>query len=43
MCLRGWSRFIPSKWERKKILKLVNAIRNGWVKMDDDEKKVSRG
>lgn len=26
------SRFIPSKWEEKKIVKLVRAIRNGWIK-----------
>ncbi|XP_046843555.1 ribosome biogenesis protein bop1-like isoform X2 [Xenia sp. Carnegie-2017] len=26
------SRFIPSKWEHKKIIKIVRAIRNGWIK-----------
>jgi ribosome biogenesis protein ERB1 len=25
-------RFIPSKWEEKKVVKLVRAIRNGWLK-----------
>jgi ribosome biogenesis protein ERB1 len=30
-------RFIPSKHEGRKIYKLVNAIRNGWIKLDDDE------
>lgn len=24
--------FIPSKWEHKKVIKIVRAIRNGWVK-----------
>lgn len=26
------NRFIPSKWEHKKIIKIVRAIRNGWIK-----------
>ncbi len=30
-------RFIPSKHEGRKIYKLVNAIRNGWIKLDEDE------
>eukprot|EP00118_Oscarella_pearsei_P010544 m.65331 g.65331 ORF g.65331 m.65331 type:complete len:704 (+) comp35316_c0_seq10:6005-8116(+) len=25
------SRFIPSKWEHKRIIKIVRAIRNGWI------------
>lgn len=25
-------RFIPSKWEHKRIMKIVRAIRNGWIK-----------
>jgi len=24
--------FIPSKWEHKKVIKIVRAIRNGWIK-----------
>ncbi|CAO2163459.1 unnamed protein product [Urochloa humidicola] len=27
-------RFVPSKWEQKKVVKLVRAIRNGWIKFD---------
>ncbi|XP_066306279.1 ribosome biogenesis protein BOP1 homolog isoform X2 [Miscanthus floridulus] len=27
-------RFVPSKWEQKKAVKLVRAIRNGWIKFD---------
>ena len=34
-------RFIPSKWEAKKIAKLVNAIRNGWIKDTDETEKES--
>jgi ribosome biogenesis protein ERB1 len=26
------SRFVPSRWEHKKIVKLVRAIRKGWIK-----------
>lgn len=26
------SRFVPSKWEHKKIMKIVRAIRKGWIK-----------
>lgn len=26
------SRFLPSKWEHKKVMKLVYAIRQGWIK-----------
>ncbi|XP_048576752.1 ribosome biogenesis protein bop1-B isoform X2 [Nematostella vectensis] len=26
------SRFIPSKWEHKRVMKIVRAIRNGWIK-----------
>jgi len=25
---------VPSKWEQKKVVKLVRAIRNGWIKFD---------
>lgn len=32
-------RFVPSKWEAKKIAKLVNAIRNGWIKVRTDRCK----
>ncbi|CAM0879740.1 unnamed protein product [Alopecurus aequalis] len=27
-------RFVPSKWEQKKVVKLVRAIRKGWIKFD---------
>ncbi|GLC45419.1 Ribosome bioproteinsis protein 1 [Pleodorina starrii] len=27
------SRFVPSKWEEKKIVKLVRAIRKGWIRV----------
>ena len=27
-------RFVPSKWEAKKVVKLVRALRRGWIKMD---------
>ena len=30
-------RFIPSKWEAKKIAYLVKAIRKGWIKVGEDE------
>lgn len=26
------SRFVPSKWERQKVMKLVHAMRMGWIK-----------
>lgn len=32
------SRHIPSKWEHKRIMKIVRAIRNGWIKPKKDEK-----
>ncbi|MCO5574126.1 hypothetical protein L7F22_027905 [Adiantum nelumboides] len=32
-------RFIPSKWEAKKVVKLVRAIRNGWIKLDKPKEK----
>lgn len=32
------SRHIPSKWEHKKIMKIVRAIRNGWIKPKKDVK-----
>ena len=28
-------RFIPSKWEAKKVVKLVRALRKGWIKPKD--------
>lgn len=34
--------FIPSKWEHKKVIKIVRAIRNGWIKPKlpkDDKQK----
>lgn len=27
-------RFVPSKWEQKKVVKYVRAIRKGWIKFD---------
>ncbi|MEW5319093.1 MAG: hypothetical protein WDW38_010263 [Sanguina aurantia] len=32
-------RFIPSKWEEKKIVKLVRAIRKGWLKTAEQKEK----
>lgn len=32
------SRHIPSKWEHKRVIKIVRAIRNGWIKPRKDEK-----
>ena len=32
-------RFIPSKHEHKKVMKLIRAIRNGWIKPKDDTPK----
>ncbi|XP_022788889.1 ribosome biogenesis protein bop1-B-like [Stylophora pistillata] len=32
------SRHIPSKWEHKRVVKIVRAIRNGWIKPKKDEK-----
>lgn len=31
-------RFIPSKWEEKKIVKLVRALRKGWLKPSSEKK-----
>lgn len=33
------SRFVPSKWEHKAIMKFVRAIRKGWLKPKKDETK----
>ena len=30
-------RFVPSKWEAKKVMKLVRAIRNGHIKLRTDD------
>lgn len=30
-------RFVPSKWERIKINKMVHAIRMGWLKVEEDQ------
>ena len=30
-------RFIPSKWEAKKVVKLIRAIRRGWIKLGEDK------
>lgn len=35
-------RFIPSKWERKKVVKLVRLIRKGLIKFDDKPKEEPR-
>ncbi|XP_073233221.1 ribosome biogenesis protein bop1-B-like [Porites lutea] len=32
------SRHIPSKWEHKRVMKIVRAIRNGWIKPKKDDK-----
>ena len=32
-------RFIPSKHEHKKVMKLIRAIRNGWIKPKEDKPK----
>ncbi|CAM6119646.1 unnamed protein product [Calypogeia fissa] len=32
-------RFIPSKWEAKKVVKLVRAIRKGWISLDKPKEK----
>ena len=33
------SRFVPSKWEEKRVVKLVRAMRKGWIKRDADKEK----
>ncbi|KAH6827491.1 Transducin/WD40 repeat-like superfamily protein [Perilla frutescens var. hirtella] len=35
-------RFIPSKWEAKKVVKYVRAIRSGLIKLDDKPKEEPR-
>eukprot|EP00249_Psilotum_nudum_P016440 c25825_g1_i1 orf=239-2530(+) len=32
-------RFVPSKWEAKKVVKLVRAIRKGWIKLGKPKEK----
>lgn len=32
-------RFIPSKWEEKKVVKLVRALRKGWIKREQRDEK----
>jgi ribosome biogenesis protein ERB1 len=32
-------RFIPSKWEAKKVVKLVRALRKGWIKLEKPKEK----
>ena len=32
-------RFIPSKHERRTVMRMVNAIRNGWIVTDEERKK----
>ncbi|TKW31708.1 hypothetical protein SEVIR_2G123400v4 [Setaria viridis] len=34
-------RFVPSKWEQKKVVKLVRAIRNGWIKFDKPKEETN--
>jgi len=36
------SRFIPSKWERQKVIKLVHAMRMGWIKPESDQEKQNK-
>ena len=36
-------RFIPSKWEAKKVVQLVRAIRRGWLKPGEEKKEVNMG
>jgi len=33
------NRFVPSKWEHKRVMKMVRAIRKGWLKPYEEEKK----
>jgi ribosome biogenesis protein ERB1 len=33
------TRFIPSRWEAKRIRRLVYAIRKGWIKLEKEKKK----
>ena len=33
------SSFIPSRWEHRKIVKLVHAIKMGWIKMKTQPEK----
>ena len=33
------SSFVPSRWEHRKIVKLVHAIRMGWIKMKTQPEK----
>ncbi|KAJ3681156.1 hypothetical protein LUZ60_015645 [Juncus effusus] len=35
-------RFVPSKWEQKKVVKLVRAIRNGWIKLDQPKEEENK-
>ena len=35
---RPKANFVPSKWEAKQVIRLVHAIRNGWIKVDEEEK-----
>jgi ribosome biogenesis protein ERB1 len=32
-------RFVPSKWEHEKIMKIVRAIRHGLIKIDEEKKE----
>src|SRR3990167_10458805 len=34
------SRFVPSKWEAKRIAYLVKAIRKGWIKLDKKDEEI---
>lgn len=31
------SRFVPSKWEAKKVVKLVRALRRGWLRRKEQD------
>ncbi|XP_071697264.1 ribosome biogenesis protein BOP1 homolog [Rutidosis leptorrhynchoides] len=35
-------RFIPSKWEAKKVVKYIRAIRKGWIKLDKPKEELRK-
>ena len=35
------SRFVPSKWERQKVMKIVHAMRMGWIKPQSETDKLA--
>ena len=36
------SRFIPSKWEAKRVMKMVRALKNGWITRVDKNAEISK-